>query len=69
MDVAIQTALKRLLPIALLAAALFGSSGALACEKHLNSQQTNNSLQTSSSQQTNNTLENSRDPDTKATHK
>lgn len=45
--------LKRLFAFALISAAAFVGSGALACEKHLNSQQSNTSLQDNTSQSAN----------------
>jgi hypothetical protein len=45
--------MKRLLPVALLAAATVAGSSSLACEKHLNSQPSTSSLQTNSPLQSN----------------
>jgi len=45
--------LKRLLAFSLISLAALGGSGALACEKHLNSQQSNTSLQDNTSQSAN----------------
>jgi len=45
--------LKRLFAFALISAAAFVGSGALACEKHLNSQQNTTSVQDNTSQPAN----------------
>ena len=45
--------MNRLLAFTLIAAAALGVNGALACEKHLNSQQNNVSLPDNASQQAN----------------
>jgi len=45
--------LKRLFAFALISAAAFVGSGALACEKHLNSQQNTTSVQDNTTQPTN----------------
>lgn len=42
--------MKLFLPLALVAATLLGSSGGLACEKHLNSQQSNGDANTQATQ-------------------